>query len=313
MDIIVHVQDAFLHKHRLEKGSVAPAGLDTIKRLIDESHSFATHTPGGSCANVMRALARLGWNCSLTGKIGNDELGDILLKDLDQYAIVSDYHKTDQPTGCVLCLVTPDGERTMRDYLGASATMCGKDLAQNLFKNTSHVHIEGYSLFNEGVTKTAMEKAHQAKNTVSFDLANFKIVQRYKESILELLTQYVDIVFCNAQEAEALLELSAEESCKKLSKLCNHAIVTMGKRGSWVAHINQIIHIPAIPVKHVLDTTGAGDLYSAGYLDGFLKGLPIEKCGKQGAFLAAEVLTQEGAVLPSDRWPVVQEYFNALS
>lgn len=302
VDTIFFVEDHFLDDFAIEKGSVAPIDLKNLHHLVNKIEGPVVQAPGGSCANVIRALSKMGWKCSLTGKIGTDASADYLLQNLKDNKIRSYYIPTNLPTGRVLCFVTPDAERTMRDLLGASAAMQGSDLIPEEFQKQSLVHIEGYTLFNANLAEKAMESASQAGALVSFDLANFKIVQQHRRTLNTLIDKYVDILFSNAQEAEELTGLDPEEACKKLCKKCTYAVVTMSAQGCWVGHKDEIVHVPAVRVKNVIDTTGAGDLFSAGFLDGIFRGKSLEESARQGAYLAAQVIGVQGAYLGPEKW-----------
>lgn len=302
VDTILFVDDSFLSRHGMEKGSVVAIDNDHLHKLVKEADGNVRHFPGGSCANVIRALAKLGFSCSLTGKIGNDEASAFLLDNLLEYQISGHYIPSQLPTGRVLCFVTPDAERTMRDMLGASAAMRGSDLDPQLFCGRQLVHIEGYTLFNGDLAEEAMRLGAAAGAMISFDLANFKVVQQHRNTLRRLIDNYVDIAFANAQEAEELTGLAPEEACRWLSQYCAYAVVTMGAKGCWAAQGGEMVHIPATPPPRIVDTTGAGDLFSAGFLYGIMTNRPLEESAKLGRLLATRVIEIEGACLPDSVW-----------
>ncbi len=313
VDALFFVEDAFLEHFTMEKGSVAAIDLDTVHRLAQKAHVPPLLTPGGSCANVVRALSMLGWQCAITGKIGQDEPGRFLLKNLEEHGIRPHYIPCDLPTGRVLCFITPDAERTMRDLLGASVDMQGEDLSSEQFAERSLVHIEGYTLFNGRLAESAMELAKETGSKVSFDLANFKIVQNHRSELKKMISKHVDILFANAQEAEEMTGLAPEKACTLLGGDCDYAVVTMGAQGCWAAHEGELIHADAIPVEKVVDTTGAGDMFSAGFLDGVFDAASLEESAKRGAFLASHIITVQGAYIPPSRWDEILRALGSIN
>jgi sugar/nucleoside kinase (ribokinase family) len=178
-------------------------------------------------------------------------------------------------------LVTPDGERTMRCLPGAGNDLTANDLHPNIFRTTKHVHFEGYALYNYELVESAMRMAKENGATISFDLASFEVVRRHKNFILHILKSYVDIVFVNQNEAFALTELPPEDAALLISTYCPIAIILVGEKGSYLSSKDTHLHIPAQNVD-VLDTTGAGDLYAAGFLHGYLQRRSLEKCAEWG-------------------------------
>lgn len=308
VDHIIAIEDRELEVLGYVKGSVNVLDIAAFDRLL-QSHisQRIAIAPGGSCANMIRGLKELGWQCALTGKVGDDKAGHWLLSDLQQRAIDTHYTYAIQGTAQAICFITPDGERTMCDYLGASTAMQTDDLLADSFASTQLVHIEGYSLLQEGLTEHAMQLARAASTKVSFDLANFSIVNTYRDRLEFLIRRYVTLLFSNAAEAQALTDLTTAASCQKLSTWCSYAIVTDGSSGSYVGHNGTVIHCTSNSVEKIIDTTGAGDLYSCGFLDGWLKNLPLECCAAQGALLAAAVIQQASASLPLHTWQALKK------
>lgn len=278
---------------------------DTIQHLLQTSGSPATIVAGGSSANTIKGLANLGHTCALVGKIGNDTAGKRFLESMAKKNIHSHHIVSTTPTGQIVCLVTPDGERTFKDFLGSGQEMRADDLKPELFQGVKLVHIEGYTILNGDLTLRAMQLAKEAKAKVSFDLACFEVVEQFKDKLMHLLENYVDIVFANAQEAMALTGVSAEESCRALHELCETAVVSLNKEGCFIANNGQKIRCHAYPVQPI-DTTGAGDLFAAGILHGYLTGQPWERCAHYGALMGAEVVQVLGAEIPEERWKLLR-------
>lgn len=298
IDTLYFVDDAFLINHKMEKGSALAISEDEFLLITDSVSDVPVKTPGGSCANVVRALANLGQECYLTGKVGYDKDGDDLIENLRTCKVHPLISRSNARTGQVLCFVTPDGERTMRDILGASADLQENDLKSEYFENKSLVHIEGYALIYGGFVEKSAQLAKKSNALISLDLANYKIVDSYFERIQGLLTSYVDIVFANALEAQELTGSPPKEACAAMSALCPLAVVTVGSEGCWVCQRGEDPrHFPAVHVENVVDTTGAGDMFSAGFLDMHLKGRPFDECVMQGSELASKVIQIQGAFL----------------
>ncbi len=302
MDYILHVSEDFLQTVTSIKGGVELIEHDHFQKLIKDSGKIPKLIAGGSGTNAIKGLAHLGEKCALVGKIGSDEAGETFRESMTELGITPLYEKSTTPTGQVLCFVTPDGERTMRSYLGASAEVSAGDLNKSYFEGVRLVHVEGYTILRETYAGDAMEMAKAASAQVSFDLANFEIVQDYKEVFLHLLETYVDIVFANEKEIHALTNLLPEEGCRYLSQLCDIAIILRGKKGCLVGHKDHVTEHPAFVVEHPLDTTGAGDLFASGFLHGYMSGKSLDLCARMGALVAAEVVQNDGAEIPPKSW-----------
>lgn len=301
LDHIVQVDHEFLEKYSFIKGGMEVFDYETFVKVLNHSGPTVKLVAGGSSSNMIKGLANLGHSTALTGKIGKDKGGEKFIESIRKLGIIPLYTTTNTPTGQVICLVTPDGERTLRDYLGSGQEMRGEDLNPQHFTGVKLVHIEGYTLLNKDLTLQAMKLAKEANAMVSFDLANFELVEEHRAKIMEVISKHIDILFANKAEAEVLTGLGPEESAKILKDLFEVVVITMGPQGCWVGHKDQVQHYPAYPTKAV-DTTGAGDLFSAGFLHGYLTGQPWEKCAHFGALLGAEVVKVFGAEIPKESW-----------
>lgn len=301
IDYIVHVSDEFLNSLPGQIKGIEPISHEGLIDLLSLTKKSPIIRPGGSCANTIKALSLLGHNCALVGKIGNDENGKFFEAHLKELNISSLYIHTKTPSPLALCLVTPDGERTIRSYLGCSQEMQAEDLKENDFNGVRHVHIEGHSLSNNMLTKRSMELAKKNGATISFDLGSFEIVTTHKEQIFYLLKNYVDVLFANIDESQALTNKTPLESCEELKKFCSVAVVSLGKEGGFIGSKNEIIKYDALTVE-ALDTTGAGDYFAAGFLHGFLNKQSLDECGRFGAILGSEIVQVEGTELSEADW-----------
>lgn len=301
VDTILRVDEHFLEGVPGAKGGMEPIEYETLVEILGRCPKGGVEIAGGSCTNVIRGLAHLGQECGIIGRVGNDLPGQMVAQQLREIGVTPYYHQSDLPTGRVLSLVTPDGKRTCRTYLGASSTMTPELLDSALFEGVKLVHIEGYSLLYSGLTEKAMELAKKAGAKVSFDMASFEIAQQFHDQILDLLNGPIDIAFINEDEALALTEFNPEATCDVVRGMCEIAVVLMGKDGCWVGNGTQSRYCSAFPVTP-LDTTGAGDCFAAGFLHGFLSGFSLEKCAKLGALAGRAVVQILGAELSGETW-----------
>ncbi|MCB1072655.1 MAG: adenosine kinase [Chlamydiales bacterium] len=294
-----------------EKGGWAPIDRATLTSILSKSETVSKMVPGGSGANVSKGLAQLGEKCALIGKVGDDDKGEYYTKKLQDYGVISLFKKGTLPTGEAICLITPDGERTFRTYLGASHSLTDLTFDKELFTHKiRHFHLEGYQLVDQDLVLRMLKLAKKANVTISIDLANVEIVRRNEQFIREILKNYIDIVFCNEREAKALTGLSASESCDMLAKLCDIAVVTMSERGSWIRRGDTKVYMEALSVK-AIDTTGAGDLYASGFLHGYLQGYPLKDCAWIAAFVSSHVVKRIGPEIPKPVWEEIKNQIKA--
>jgi sugar/nucleoside kinase (ribokinase family) len=301
IDHVIIIDNGYLQAIQAEKGSMEAIEYRKFRHIIQHAKSEVKVRAGGSCSNTIKGLSRLGHMCALMGKIGEDDVGEVFLNSLQYAQVKSLLLRSSTPTGQLACLVSPDGERTFRDFLGASKEFIGDELSEDIFAGVKLVHIEGYTLLNPGLTLRAMELAKQAGAIVSFDLSNFEVVKKYREQIVHLLSQYVDIVFANAAETHALTQRDPERGCAILKDLCGLCVVLMGPDGCWIGSGYEMMRCYAYPQEPV-DTTGAGDLFTAGFLHGFLAGKSLPMCAHYGALTSAAVVKIYGADIPDEIW-----------
>ena len=306
IDEIAFVDDLFLDNISGSKGGMElldESELESIKSGIKEELVQIT---GGSAGNTIFALARLGTQTSFIGKIGNCAAGNFYKASLAEYGGCTQSFKVGNiPNGKCLSLVTPDGERTMRTSLGAAMTLSADDLSPTDFEGYDHLHIEGFLIMNKDVLMKALELAKANHLTVSFDLASFEIVNQFKTDLQEILKNHIDMVFANEDEASAFTQLppsQSEESLKVLSELCETAVVKRGAKGTLIAKDNEIIRSEATPVKTVIDTTGAGDFWAAGFLHGWANNKSLEDSAQLGALMGASVIQNQGGTLSHKQW-----------
>jgi adenosine kinase len=300
-DVLVKTDEAFLSRHGMAKGSMA---------LIDEARAAAiygdmgpaTEMSGGSAANTIVGLASFGAHAAYVGKVKHDQIGGLYTHDIRAAGVAFDTRPaTDGPaTGCSYILVTGDGERTMNTYLGAAQDLTPEDIDPVQIAASRIVYLEGY-LWDPKSAKEAFVKAsniaHEAGRQVALTLSDAFCVDRYRDEFLELMRKgTVDLVFANEAELRSLYETSDFDSALKQLRIdARLGVVTRSEKGCVVASSEGVIAVPAVPVDQLVDTTGAGDLFAAGFLFGLVRGTGYENAGRLGALAAAEVIQHIGA------------------
>jgi len=305
LDHLLCVKDQYLDEISGEKYGMETVVYEEMVAIIENSGTIPTRVTGGSCANAIKGLAALGRKCALIGKVGHDASAEKIVDKLRQIGVIPLLLYSALPTARVVCLITPDGKRTCRAFLGAAKEMRPDDLELEHFANTRLVHIEGYSFLYPGLAERAMELAKQKGAVVSLDLGSFEVVAGFKTMMHDLIKDYVDIVFANTDEIFALTGLNPKEGCIELGKMSSIAVVMMGIEGCWVADATSIAKYRAYPVEPV-DTTGAGDLFASGFLHGYLSGKSLAVSAKWGAIVAKEVVRQIGAEIPQKQWEMIK-------
>jgi len=306
VDQIIKVDEEFLQNVPGEKGGSLSVNYEILADIFRKSTGkHAICTPGGSAANTIVGMASLGSRCGLMGMIGQDEMGAEYRKRLKGRGIRP--HLTEHPTEAtaqVVSLVTPDGQRTMRSFLGASNGFNASHLKEEQFQGIKLLHCEGYALYNGNgeLVREAMIMAKKVGAKISIDLASFEVVRLYKSFLMDLLKNYVDIVFCNEDEAKVIHpEGTIEETADLLSSYCQVAIITLGSKGCLVSGANQKYYCPTTPIP-CIDTTGAGDIFASGFLHMYLQGHNLRECCHVAHLLGGAVLRVIGAQLPDSIW-----------
>ncbi|HHT80744.1 MAG: adenosine kinase [Sphaerochaeta sp.] len=301
IDIIVSVEESDIHTLGIHKGTMALIHKERMSELLQFlKDKETTYSCGGSCPNTIIALASLGIETTLAGKVGNDKNGQIYAETLKTLNVHNELAVTDEePTGTTVILVTSDSERSMNTYLGANRLYAAEDVGQDWVEDADFFHFTGYmwdtQSQQEAITK-ALSIAKQKKTTISFDVADPFAVGRYRDTFLRIIEESCDIVFANREEARILFDnYDPYECCRSMGKLCETAIVKNGKKGSFISHKQQIISIPVKGPVVPVDTTGAGDVYAAGFLYGQCKGFSIADSGIIASILAGQIITQRGA------------------
>jgi sugar/nucleoside kinase (ribokinase family) len=300
VDIIARCDEGFLTKHDLDKGFMRLIDADEAGKLY-EAMGPAIERSGGSVANSIAGLASFGANCGFIGRVAADQFGGIFRHDIRSLGIAytTEPAQDGTPTARCLVLVTPDGERTMNTYLGASVDFTPADIDADMIGAAKIVYLEGY-LFDKDAAKSAFRQAAKlAKSAgakVALTLSDPFCVDRHRDDFRNLIKQDADIVFANEKEITTLYEVNSfDEAADAALQDCELAVLTRSEAGSVIVGGGETVEVPADPVAKVEDATGAGDLYAAGFLFGLTQGLPLEACGKLGSLAAAEVISHLGA------------------
>ena len=313
VDILTQIpNEQILNELNLPKGSMtyvdAQTSVEIGKKLAYLSNQMAS---GGSAANTMSGLAQLGVEAGFLSKIGKDEVGEFFAKQMTETHVKPLMLKSNTPSGRVQALVTADGERTFATCLGAAAEMCADDIKPELFDGWDIFYVEGYLVANPTMLRKAIETAKAQGMTIAIDLASYNVVEESRDFLLELINNYVDIVFANEKEAFALTGMEPEAALDYIAERCDIAVVKVGAKGAFVKRGNEIVTIP--PMKaDVVDTTGAGDMWAAGFLAGLVKGENLQKCGMMGAIVAKNIIEVMGAKMDDERWGKIHEVITNL-
>ncbi|MGN0037054.1 MAG: adenosine kinase [Bacteroidaceae bacterium] len=299
--------DDALRQMDLPKGSMQLIDDQKFAQISDYFASMKTHkATGGSAGNTIVALAALGAETGFIGKVGADDNGRFLQESYEQLGIECKLQTAELPTGIASTFVSPDGERTFGTHLGAAATLKAEDLGLDLFRGYTYLYIEGYLVQDHDMILHAIERAKEAGLQICLDLASYNIVEQDREFLRLIVNKYVDIVFANEEEAKAFTGQEADEAVGTIAEMCSIAVVKRGAQGSLVKKGSETIQVPAVRVDTVVDTTGAGDYFAAGFMYGLTCGYALERCARIGSVLAGHIVRNIGATLPADTWTDVK-------
>lgn len=299
VDILAHVDNVFLNKAGLKKGAMT---------LIDEAQSNrlyelmgpATEVSGGSAANTAAGLASFGAKTAFIGKVRNDQLGNIFRHDIQAAGVDFKSKASIKGAATARCMVfvTPDSHRTLQTYLGACVTLSTNDVPKTLIESSSITYLEGYLWDSPAAAAACNQAINYAKKKgkkISLSLSDPYCVERHRQEFQELC-KMTDILFANDSEIMALWQTERlADAVEQTRRYVPLAAVTQGAVGSLIINKQETIPIKAAPVKQIVDTTGAGDLYAAGFLYGFVQGYPLKDCGAIASLAAAEVISHLGA------------------
>jgi sugar/nucleoside kinase (ribokinase family) len=303
VDILVKAGDAFVERTGVPKGGMVYFDPPTIDRVLQQADGTPQVVPGGAACNTIAGVARLGGETRFLGKCGQDEFGDLFESELARSGVDTLLVRAATPTGRVLSLITPDSQRTMLTFLGASAEMVRDEIPPAHFEGCALALIEGYLVYNRDLFRYAMQCAHRASARIVLDLASFTVVEENHQDLKSIISQYVDILIANEDEARAFTGLENEfDALQAMAAQAELAVVKLGARGSMIAHEGQILTIPPLVGDGVVDTTGAGDLWASGFLYGLVREMPLAQCGRLASLCGFEVCRAIGASIPEEGW-----------
>ena len=302
VDILARCEDQFLADNKLPKGHMRLIDSEEADRLY-QAMGPAMEISGGSAANSMAGLASFEGKAAFIGKVADDHLGEVFGHDLRAAGVAYETKQASEkgraPTARCMIFVTPDGERTMNTFLGTSTELGVKELDEQLIRDARVTYLEGY-LFDPPEAREAFAEAAriagEAGRKVALSLSDGFCVDRHRAAFRTLIAGGIDILFANEDELLSLYETEDfDHACREARKECELVAVTRGAMGSVIITPEERIIVPAEPVSDVVDTTGAGDLYAAGFLYGFAKGHDLTRCGRLAALAASEIISHMGA------------------
>lgn len=303
MDLLAHVDDDFVVSSGSSKGGMTLVDPSTQRTLVGKLAAPPSEAPGGSACNTLVGLARLGRKARFLGRRGSNGVGDRLERELAAAGLDLALVKGPEDNGCVLSCVTPDAQRTMFTSLAASAAFAPSEIDESCFDGVGLVYIEGYLLFNMPLFDALLSIASRKGIPVALDCGSFEVVGIFRDRLLELLgSRAISILLANEDESKALTQTDPEPSLEWISQHVDTVAVKLGARGALLAQGGRRAIVPAVPVPQVLDTTGAGDLWAAGFLAGLDQGLDLAASGHLAANVASEAIQVLGAQIPLDRW-----------
>ncbi|MCI1647957.1 MAG: adenosine kinase [Bacteroides sp.] len=306
--------DCILEEMKLPKGSMTLIDEKKLQIINNCFSQMNTHlATGGSAGNAIRGMACLGAGTGFIGKVSNDSYGNffresLLKRGTEANLLIS----TEFPSGVASTFISPDGERTFGTYLGAAAMLKAEDLSLEMFKGYTYLFIEGYLVQDHDMILRAIELAKEAGLQICLDMASYNIVKEDHSFFSLLINKYVDIVFANEEEAKAFTGKEPREALADIAKQCSIAVVKVGSKGAIVRKGTEEVKVNAIPVGKVVDTTGAGDYFAAGFLYGLTCGYSLEKCAKIGSLLSGGVIQVVGTELPASWWEEIKLKINEL-
>lgn len=303
IDILLQIpDDSILTVLNLQKGSMQLVDEQKMSEIFEKLNRFSKKmVTGGSAANTINGISKLGGITGFLGKIGNDETGRFFEDDIIKNGVNAHLLRSEKPSGRCLSLISPDGERTLCTCLGAAGDLQIADINPEIFNNYEICYIEGYLVQNQELIRRAVALAAEMELLVTIDMASFNIVEENLDFLHEIVKKYVNIVFANEEEAFAFAKDSPVEALNIIAQNVDISIVKVGKDGSFIKSGNSIFPIQPFAAD-VIDTTGAGDLYAAGFLYGLANHYQLDICGKIGSLVASEIVQTIGAKLNDDVW-----------
>ncbi|HCC72021.1 MAG TPA: adenosine kinase [Bacteroidales bacterium] len=313
VDVMTRLKDdSIIENLGFTRGSMNLVDNEKSAEIKKTTAEFITSMEsGGSAANTIHGLAKLHIETGFIGATAEDTMGEIFKKDMKSAGVKTYLSLKDDDTGTAIAMISPDSERTFATHLGAAEKLVAKDLDIKIFRNYDILYLEGYIINNMELIETACKYAREEGLKIAIDMASFNVVEAFRNDFKYIIKNYVDIIFANEQEAEKFTGNNANEALKKMSGMCEIAVIKTGAEGSMVRNGNEMVKADAIDVE-CIDTTGAGDLYASGFLFGLANNAPLDKCGYLGSLLASYVIQVIGPKINTDKWPKIREEINEI-
>ncbi|MBR1711854.1 MAG: adenosine kinase [Alloprevotella sp.] len=307
VDVLAQVEsEHVLQAMKLPKGSMQLLSDKRFGSISSTINAMPTKlATGGSACNTILALGNLGARPGVIGKIGDDSHGRFFENNCLEHGITPHLIHDTRPTGVASTFITPDGQRTFGTYLGAAARLTPEEIRPEWFDNYAYLYIEGYLVQNHRLVERALDFAHERGMRIGLDMASYNIVEEERDFFAHLLEK-VDIVFANEEEARAFSGKTPREALDELGDICGVAVVKTGKAGAMAKAGDEIVQVPARPVERVVDTTGAGDFFAAGFLYGHSRGDNLAECVRKATVLAAYVIEVVGTKLSDRVWDAIR-------
>ena len=313
VDILVRIpNDNFLKELNILKGAMNLVDEQRSAEIFESVKSLNPQiVSGGSAANTICGLANLGVNAGFIGMTGTDDLGSKYADDLRQNGVVPLLRTSATPTGSCISLITPDSERSMCTCLGAAVEMESTDIEDSAFDGFTHLYVEGYLVQNPKLIEGALSAAHAKGLKVMLDLASYNVVEDNQEFMQRIISRYVDVVFANEEEATAFTGKEDDEALNEIGEIAECVVLKQGRRGSLVKMGNEHTKV-GIVAANAIDTTGAGDLYAAGFIWAMLNGLSPKQCATAGAITSGNVIEVIGSKMDTSRWTAIRQSLKDL-
>lgn len=313
VDVMTPLEDDnIIEQLGFAKGSMNLVDNDKSHEIKKTTAEYvASLASGGSAANTMHGLAKLGVGSGFIGAIGKDTTGEIFEKNMKSAGVKTYLALKDDDTGTAVAMISKDSERTFATHLGAAAQITAGDLDRKVFADYDYLYLEGYLITNMDLVEKACSYAREEGLKVAIDLSSFNVVEVFMDKFSYIIDKYVDIIFANELEAKAFTGLGPEEALKALAEKCEIAVVKTGEKGSLIQgsliYGNKgMIKVDALEVESI-DTTGAGDLYAAGFLYGLVNGATLDECAAYGTMIAGKVIQVIGPKIDNYDWPGIKE------
>lgn len=301
VDVLANVSDEWIAAQGVQKGGMNMVDWPQMEKFLG-SLEKPIRVPGGSTCNTMVGVAKLGGRAAFISKVAKDELGDLFQAHLKNSGVESKMGLSDVATGCVFSAVTPDAQRSMWTFLGASDFLVSEDFVPALFDEVSLLYAEGYRAFNADCFKKSFTLARSLGVETALDFSSFGVVDTCRKTFDELFeNKMIDIIIANEDEAFAYAGVKEDAALDVLAKKAKVAVVKIGKRGALIAKDGKVTRVQAGPAK-AIDTTGAGDLWASGFIYGYMNGWDMERAGNLGSVVSNEVVQVMGAQIPEEGW-----------